>query len=73
MVYLFQNEISILTHDFLHITKNLRCVENHAVVIKNYCDGNKMSDRCGTTFYIPYQFLRIAEDIQCFKSIPEAA
>ena len=53
---LFQNEISVSTQDFQHITKNcqaqssLSCVENHAVEIKNHCDGNEMSDRCETTF-----------------------
>ena len=56
MVYLFQHEISVSTHDFQHITKNCQTqtslggVENHAVEIKHYFDGNEMSDRCGTTF-----------------------
>ena len=56
MVCLFQNEISVSTNDFQHITKNcqtqssLSGVENHAVEIKNYFDRNEMSDRCGTTF-----------------------
>ena len=56
MVHLFQNKISISTHDFQHITKNcqfqssLRRVENHAVEIENYYDGNEMSDRCETIF-----------------------
>ena len=56
MVYLFQNEIAVSTHDFQHVTKNcqtqssLSRVENHAVEIKNYVDGYEMSDRCGTTF-----------------------
>ena len=44
MVYLFQNEIPVPTHDFPHLTKNcqtqfsLRRVENHAVEMK---DGKK--------------------------------
>ena len=55
MVYLLQNEISLSTHDFQHITKNcqtqssLSRVENHVEEIKNYCDGNEMSDWCGLT------------------------
>ena len=46
MVYLYQNDISVLTHGFQYITNisqtqsNLRCVENHAEEIKNYYDGN---------------------------------
>ena len=56
MVYLLQNEISVSTNDFQLILKNcqtqssLSGVENRAVKIKNYFDGNEMSDRCGTTF-----------------------
>ena len=56
MVYLFQNEISVFTHDFKHITKNwqtqssLSRVENHTEEKKNYDEGTEMSDRCGTTF-----------------------
>ena len=46
MIYLFQNEISVSTHDFQHITKNgqtqysLSHVENHTEEIKNYDGGN---------------------------------
>ena len=56
MVYLLQNEISVSILDFQHKTKNwptqssFSRVENHDVEIKNYCDGNEMSDLCGTTF-----------------------
>ena len=56
MVYLFQNEILVSTHDFQHITKScqtqssLTRVENHTVDFKNYNDGDEMSNRCGTTF-----------------------
>ena len=58
MVYLFQNEISVSTHDFQHIelSRTVKLnpaesrVENHAVEIKNYYDGNEMSYRRGTTF-----------------------
>ena len=57
MIYLLQNEVLVLTHDFEHIKKNcqtqssLRCVENHADEIKNYFDENEMSDWCGLTSY----------------------
>ena len=48
MIDLRQNEISISTHDFQHITKNcqtqssLSHVENHAEEIKHYDDGNEL-------------------------------
>ena len=54
IVYLYQNEFSVSTHDFQQRTVKLNPagsrVENHAVEIKNYYDGNEMSYRCGTTF-----------------------
>ena len=55
MVYFFQNEISVSTHYFQHITKscqsqyNLSHVENHAQEIINYNDGNEILDWCGLT------------------------
>ena len=55
VVYLSLNEISVSTHDFQHIANNcqtqsnLRHVENHAEEIKNYDDGNEISDWCGLT------------------------
>ena len=51
IVYWLQKEISLLTYDFQHITKNcqtqssLSCVEIHAEEIKNYDDENEISDR----------------------------
>ena len=51
MVYLFQNEISVSTHDFRHTIKNcqtqssLSRAEIHAVEIENYYDENEMSYR----------------------------
>ena len=48
MIYLLQNEISVSTHDFQHITKNCQAqsslsrVENHAEEIEHYDDGNEL-------------------------------
>ena len=45
-LYWHHNKVSVLTHDFQHITKNcqtqysLRCVENHVEELINYCDAN---------------------------------
>ena len=56
MFYLLQNEMSVSTHDFQLFSKHcqtqysLSRVENHAEEIKNYYDGNEMSDRCWVTF-----------------------
>ena len=55
MMHLLHNDISVFTHDFKHITKNcqtqssLSRVENHGEEIKNYYDGNEISDWCGST------------------------
>ena len=47
MVYLHQNKVSVLTHDFLHTTKiQLRRVEKHLEELKHCYDGNATFESC---------------------------
>ena len=63
---------SVSTHDFQHITKNCQTqssfshVENHAEIIKNYYNGNEMSDLCGITFCTRWiTMFTFESDLEC--------